>query len=442
MRYLAKLSVHGPKADPDYWHLWEATEHWLEAIAKPPDHRGLTIAARTLAPLSDWAAWPGARVDRLEGWLPPSPITESWRFLDTFTQTALREVRIPLGHESWVRYVPGTVLRVKSSAAGWVARVMAEAAAEFHGPELEWREHGRAQHARRGDQGFVVVRHPKSGWREWVFREASDHEKGLSQIWGMVSDRLGTRPLRLAWQPPELPRVGQVAGLAVRVDQARISLPIASDPGPEVRRLNRRGVQLEAWWRFAHWSPAAALSLTLTTRQSAYARLEGLFELTGNDACGERALRREARRLPILDLRPLPFWEAVESGHYADVERWAKWHQDAQDLVVACRDFARKVYPRDTIRLPQGWSFSRLESGRGRWVVRHRQAPITVELLWPRSVHPGHLAVHMGGVVELGLDVLDPSGLVDRWHHDRRYWEAAVTSLLERVEEWIAGQEM
>lgn len=442
MRYLAKLSVYGPKADPDYWHLWEATEHWLAAIGKVPSERGLTVSAHSLAHLRDWATRTGARVDRLEGWLPPSPVDESRRYLETFYGGSLGEVRVPFGEDSWVRYVPGAVVRVKAAAGSWIAPFMADATTEFRGRELAWTEHGRVQRARQGPRGFVVVRYPRSGWREWVVRADPGHEPMLAEIWAMLAGRLGTRPLKVVGHGAVLPRTARVAGLAVRLDDARLTLPLVEGEGvAELCCLNRRGVRLEAWWQFPCWTPTMALSLKLTTRQTRYPRLEGLFDLTGRDGRGERELRREARRLPILDLRPLPFWEAVEGGHYADVERWAKWHQDAQDLIDACRGFAATAHSGGSRRLPRGWTFSRLESGRGRWVVRHEDAPITVEVLWPRAVHPGHLAVHMGGVVELGLDVLDPSGLVDRWHRDWRYWQATMASLLARVAEWVAAQD-
>lgn len=422
-----------------FWNQWDATNHWLASIAKSPTKSELWMRAKGLGPLSPWLQDDRAQLNRLFAWTDATSVAPLWRYWSVFARETIQSIQVPCGNESWVEYIPGQAIHITAPQANWLWQETAQAwgLESWVTEESEsWTEQGRTQHAWRYPCTFMVVRQLRPGFKEWTLRALPDQNAMIDRCWALLVERLGVRAVRLSWRPS-----GHGAqGLGpCRVDEAWLRLEPTEVIPLGYRSRSLAGLRLEARWTVPDWAPHWTVRVSLMKAGVSYPRLQALFEPRTGEV-DERYLRAEARRLPILELSALPFSETIKDGQWQDVKQWVAWHSQAQSLVKACRDFQYGTSS-SRERLPRGWRYSRLESGHGSWVIRHHQHSISIHLSWPHSVHPGHISLNVGGVVNVDLDDLDPSGLVDRWDPDWRYWQNTINRLLYRVGAWITSQE-
>jgi len=443
VRYLAKLSTYGARSGMNFWNQWDATAHWLQSIGRSTDHSELWVRAKGLSPLSPWLQDSGARVANLTGWMDSTSVASLWKYLRIFAQGRIESFKIPCGNEAWVEYSPDRMIRIKAAEASWLWREATEVWHPEAWPDLRqraWRDHGRTQQAWRYSWGYAVARHVRSGWKEWTVRADEDYGQWLDQRWSEFVDRLGLRPVHLSWSPAEGLVGFPSVGLPARVDEVSLRIAPMLAVRPDFRQRSLAGLSLEALWQFPVWGPNWSARIALLKAGLPHPRLEARFDPVSEED-DDHFLRVQAHRLPILGLSALPFPETVQNGSWDEVSQWIDWHSDAQALVQACRDFAHHLAA-PAGRLPEGWRYSRLESEPGRWVIRHCRRPISIELSWPRAVHPGHISLSIGGVVNVDLDELDPSGLVNRWDPRWQYWQTTVNRLLIRVGDWIESDQV
>jgi hypothetical protein len=427
-----------------FWNQWDATVHWLKSIGKPADTSDLWVHGKGLGPLSPWFDDPTARLTHLYGWTDETSVEALWKYVSVFGQGRIESLRVPCGNEAWVEYYPQKRIGIRAPNAHWLWHAVLEAMRPDRWEIIErrnWQDHGRKHEARCYPWGFSVFRRMRPGWQEWTLRIHPSERGRLERHWADLVPRLGWRPVRIGWHPAsDAGKTRLALGVETRVDEATLLVPQMAEIPPDYRNRSLAGLRLESVWEVPHWGSDWAARVSLKKAGRPYPHLEARFypaEVEGDD----RFLRAEVKRLPILELSALPLVETVESGPWQDLVRWIEWHTRAQSLMRACRDFARH-HGEPKRRLPSDWRYSRLESDRGRWVIRHQIHPIRIDLSWPGSSHPGHISVSVGGVARLDLDDLDPSGLIDRWDPHWQYWQTTVNRLLVSVGDWIASQEM
>lgn len=447
MQFLAKFSHTSESRKISFWEdAWD-TENWLKSLGKSIERRDLVLRARGLSLLRPWTAWQTQPLT-VEGWLYPMDIRLTWDYLLEFlTALGPDSIWIPCGGDSLITWHPRG-MTIRAPRDSWIWALVEEVwdPASWHPlDEIEWWVEGCPQNARRFSWGFVESRVVANGWEEWRLVAEEDQSPVVATLWRQLVERLGSRPVRVRWRQERLGPEESLLGLPVRYTMVEMLIP-GTDPATFIRDLSNThdlyGLRVWMQWLIPQWNRHWGTRVTLRKwKQSS--RLEAHYWPKTMDTSGAvRQMRREIRRLPILDMRPVLFevdsldsWDALKRRG----NEWHRLERLAAELTNVRWPHKFSDYP-DRIRVPEPWQWSFLESQRGTWVLSHPSG-LRIAITWPVRGHPGTLNIRLAHVLGLHLKDMDPWMTINRFNQDWRYWATLLTDyLIPRVEKWLAAQ--
>lgn len=436
MRYLAQFSEAPRARTHSFWQDALNTEAWLASEGKHVAERQLTMKARGVRALTPWLPFQSQPL-AIDAWLDPMDIAVTWRYLVQFlAQMGPERVWIPCGDDSWVGWT-GQQLTIRAARESWLWALVEDVwdpASWTSVEEREWWSEGRIQHARRLPWATSEQRSWMTGWEEWTLsREPGTNDAvALTKLWSGLAERLGARPIRVKWLQEQASDEEKILGIRARYVSCDLIVQgddrhwlDGLDATPEPFRI-----RTQATWRVPNWSEGWSTTMTLRRVQRG-SRLEATYSPDGPlSPRGWRALQRERRQIPILQMRPL-------SSEMASPSRWqaladeAQSHHDREQLSGFLQSCAwpKLTDPVSRLRLSDRWTIWRWGSQTGLWVLRSTSG-LEVHIEWPTTTHPGHLGVSVAGAPPIAMSEWVRQSGFKRLSHDTRYWGNWVVRVL------------
>lgn len=431
MRYLAQISEAPRRGNESFWTDAWTTEEWLFNEGKAVSSRRLLLRSRTMRALSPWLGFQTQPL-AIDAWLDPMDTTVTWTYLVRFlVEMGPERIWVPCGNDAWVGWSPQQ-LTIRASRESWLwtlAEDIWDPASWSEHTGLEWWAEERLQHAVRMPWGISEQRAWPTGWEEWTLSAAPED---LTPLWLTLADRLGSRPLRVKWRQEAASDSETLLGLKARYITCDLS---ASGDGQWLKTLGQGPdpvhIRAQMVWTMPAWSQDWSTVLTLRRVQRG-TRLEATYNPRQPMRLSAwRSLRRDRRRIPILQMRPLVLSvEPKDSWDRLVAEAQSHHRRDrlAQFLENAVWPAEGSSAP-TRLRLPAAWRIRRWASQPGLWVIALGDG-LEVHIEWPTPHHPGNVGVSIPGSAPLPMNSWVRHSGFKRLSRDRRYWATWVVQSL------------
>lgn len=445
MRYLAQFSEAPRTGTHAFWQDAVSTENWLDTLGKDIVARRLTLRSRTVRALEPWLQHQSKPL-AIDAWLDPMDITVTWNYLVRFlAEMGPERVWIPCGDDAWVGWTADQLV-IRASRESWLWALVEDVwdpASWTNHDELEWWADNRLQTARRMAWGTSVNRSWATGWEEGTLSAdptVPGSRETLMNLWVRLSERLGSRPVRVKWLQETAPSQEQLLGIKARY--ITCDLTVNGDGRYWLDRLRQTPepshLRAHATWQIPTWSPEWGTIMTLRRVQRG-SRLEATYSPRAPLSTDSwRALQQERRQIPILQIRPLlRGFDPEDRWQQLQVE--AARHVELERLTTFLKEYSwpeKPVVPEKRVRPPERWSIWRWASQPGLWVVRSTDG-VEIQVEWPTRAHPGNIGIALEGASPIPMNEWARESRFKRLSHDRQYWTTWIAHILiPAVETW------